>query len=193
MPQTGWTMGDNMGTLPQAPHQPPNHREPQETSRDVMSRCPQRDGRGCPAALRPSCIHHMSVPLNCDEGVILPPRQSCRPAPSGLGTRGAGTEWSSSRCRAGVAGWGEKRVGLTQVEANCVALRFYLCHWQHSPPGDLVGICLVPAKKADFLEKAHFASKLRFESLFLHSQSIFMRLQIFLSALWFAESPQPAP
>lgn len=186
-------MGDNTGTLPQAPHQPPNHREPQETSRDVMSCCPWRDGRGCPAALRLLCIHHMSVPLNCGERVILPLRQSRRPAPSGLGTRGVGTERSPSRCRTGVAGWGEKRVRLIQVEANCVSLRFYLCNWQHCPPGGLVGICLVPAKKADFLEKAHFASKLKFQSVFLHSQSIFMRLRIFLGALWCVGSPQPAP
>lgn len=55
-----------------------------------------------------------------------------------------------------------------------------------------MGSCLVPAKKAVFLEKAHYASKLKFKSLFLHSQSIFMRLQIFLGASWFAGSPEPA-
>lgn len=41
-----------------------------------------------------------------------------------------------------------------------------------------------------FLEKAHYASKLKFKSLFLHSQSIFMTLPIFLGASRFVGSPQ---
>lgn len=41
-----------------------------------------------------------------------------------------------------------------------------------------------------FLEKAHYASKLKFKSLFLHSQSIFMTLQIFLGASQFVGSPR---
>lgn len=55
-----------------------------------------------------------------------------------------------------------------------------------------MGSCLVPAKKAVFLKKVHYALKLKFKSLFLHSQSIFMRLRIFLAASWFVGSPQPA-
>lgn len=41
-----------------------------------------------------------------------------------------------------------------------------------------------------FLEKAHYASKLKFKSLFLHSQGIFMTFQIFLGASRFVGSPQ---
>lgn len=60
-----------------------------------------------------------------------------------------------------------------------------------------MGSCPLPANKAVFfvfffLQKAHYASKLKFKSLFLLSQHIFTRLQIFLGASLFAGGPPPA-
>lgn len=48
-PQAGWTVGDNMETLPQAPHQPPNLREPQQTSRDEPPSSVRWQGLPCSA------------------------------------------------------------------------------------------------------------------------------------------------
>lgn len=79
-PQAGWTAGDYMDTLPQAPHQPPNLGEPQQTSRDEPPSSVRWQGLPCSAP----CIHHLSVPLSREKRVILPPGQS-RPVPSRAG------------------------------------------------------------------------------------------------------------
>lgn len=58
MPQAGWTVGDNVGTLLQAPHQPPNHREPQQTNRDEPLSSARRQRLPCSA---PAFAHSSHV------------------------------------------------------------------------------------------------------------------------------------
>lgn len=60
-PQAGWIVEDHMGTLPQACHQPSNHRELQQTSHDELLSSVRWQGLPCSA---PAFVHssHVSSP-----------------------------------------------------------------------------------------------------------------------------------